>query len=200
MSDLGTHKLMETRAMTEPKPKEEKSDVFHSAVKIEPGPDGPIHTCGKCGAVYRPMIEGMLGCTVMPKPNALDMLALYKKDAEAFWLEVRHEQRQYCTRCGKSFFRNPARMYVSDWPVPPPLDCSPEELAVRLRDRVTQLEKELMPPEPRMFNAAARVLCGKTTVEDGEESVVWSCLYYATPYEQIAVALVALGHWNIGEK
>jgi len=84
-------------------------------------------------------------------------------------------------------------------PIPPLLTESPEWWARELRDRVTQLEKELMPPEPRMFNAAARVLCGKTTVEDGEESVVWSDFYYATPYEQIAVALVALGHWQIGE-
>ena len=145
------------------------------------------------------------------KPNALDMLKL---DPDAFWLEVRkvycekpwahyflnrHDGTYGCSRCHKTHTiaelypdgRHMSQERIAPCTVPPPLTEAPEVVARKLKDKASR----------SMVRWAIRE-CGFTQDSTNDSAVhAWDSWYAydATPCEQIACCLVALGLWQIKE-
>jgi len=138
------------------------------------------------------------------KPNALEMLKL---DPDTFMLEVSRAvsdprlwvhnpsydkvQKLWTCRCHKEWTTHRALLTdgAEPCPVPPTLTESPEWWAFRMRDQVYATKG-------MGLVMAAEDVSGITNNHGRTDA--WFA-WYSTPFEQIAVCLVALGKWEIGE-
>ena len=129
--------------------------------------------------------------------NAQDALKLPE---DQFWLEVSRvitpgpwshsystDLEGCCLRCGTQISNGVEWLNASGQPcpVPPSLTDSPEVLAFRLRDEISD-RAELL----RAVHVVSRLLCAERDAD------LWYA-YQATPREQVACALVALGLWEV---